>query len=69
MDNLNPEDETFGPDDHIKFTEYKPEELDYDEGPPEPPLATINPYLEEEEDEILDVEEEVWGEGADERWW
>ena len=48
------------------FEEFDPDDLDYKK-PPIPPLATINPYI-DSKDDILDVEAEVWGEGADSKW-
>ena len=48
-----------------KFVNYEAEQLEF-ERPPEAPLASVNPYL--AENPILDVESELWDEGADQRW-
>ena len=49
-----------------KFDNFEnPEMISYDR-PPTPPLASVNPNV--LNSEILDVEAETWGEGADPKW-
>lgn len=48
------------------FEEFDPDEMEFAR-PPVPNLASLNPDAEKPTD-ILDVEAEIWGEGADSKW-